>query len=318
MEKLKINGHLVEVDYAEELETYIDRFERVRIRGEKLQACSPFRQERNPSFAVNLENGSWVDSGADTETERKGSFIHLLAFFRGESYEETAEYLLDKYTHILDDADTLTLNLNLNVGQEVVLLKKESYADEIDKPSDYLRGRKISDSIQKLFNCGMGRKGDSVAIPWHDKNGRIINIKYRSIAGKEFWFSSGGQPIKQHVYGLWAVRKYNIKEAWAVESEIDALYLWSLGIPAVAFGGASINEQQKKLILNSGLESLVIATDNDTVGRRFAGVLFEEFTGFMKTSLLDFPVKYKDINEMEGDLVKSCKKKTFTFSLNGM
>lgn len=308
MEKLKVNGYMIEVDYAEELEPYMDRFEKLRIRGEKVQACSPFRQERNPSFAVNLANGSWVDSGANEESERKGSFIHLLAFFRGESYEDTAEYLLDKYTHILDDADALKLDLNLKMEEpEVVLLVQEKYQDVIGQHSQYLKNRGISDEVQKVFDCGIGRKGDSVAIPWHDKHGRIINIKYRSMTGKEFWFSSGGQPIKEHVYGLWLASLKKEKEVWAVESEIDALYLWSNGIPAIAFGGASINEVQRNLILNSGIESLVIATDNDAVGKRFGMVLFEEFAGCMNIKSIKIPNNKKDVNDLTKEELVKCK-----------
>lgn len=298
MEKLKVNGYLLEVDYAEELEPYMDRFERIRIRGEKLQACSPFRNEKNPSFAVNLENGSWVDSGADSESERKGSFISLLAHFRGESYEDTAEYLLEKYTHILDDVDSLKLNLNLCIEQDVMLLHKEEYEDAVGKPSQYLRNRKISDEVQEIFNCGIGRNGKSISIPWHDRHGRIVNIKYRSIKGKEFWFSKGGQPIKNHVYGLWLVKLKNIKEVWAVESEIDALYLWSLNIPAIAFGGASMNEVQKNLILNSGIESLVVATDNDIVGQRFGKVLAQELNGYIIIKKIHIPAEKKDVNDL--------------------
>lgn len=304
MEKLKVNGYLLEVDYAEELELYMDRFERARIRGEKVQACSPFRNEKNPSFAVNLDNGSWVDSGADSESERKGSFVSLLAHFRGESYEDTSEYLLEKYCHILDDADSLKLKMNLSMEDDVVLLHQEKYEDVVGKPSEYLRNRKISDEVQKLFNCGIGRKGDSVTIPWHDKHGRIINVKYRSMKGKEFWFSKGGQPIKNHVYGIWLIRLKKIKEIWAVESEIDALYLWSLGIPAIAFGGASMNETQKKLILNSGIESLVIATDNDVVGQRFGEVLAKELNGYIVVKKICFPNEKKDVNDLSENEVK--------------
>lgn len=298
MEILKVKGHEVEVDYPAELEPYMDRFENMRIRGEKLQACSPFRSERHPSFAVNLDNGSWVDSGADEESERKGSFISLLAFFRGECLEETADYLLEKYTHILDDVEVLKLDLNLTLKPEVTLLGQEKYADVIDKTSEYLINRGICPETQIYFQTGIGRKGDSIAIPWHDKFGRIINIKYRSMRGKEFWFSSGGQPIKNHVYGLWAVIRGKYDKVWCVESEIDALYLWSNDIPAIAFGGASINETQKKLILNSGIKSLVIATDNDVVGHRFAGVLAEEFMGYMDCFRTKFPIGKKDVNEL--------------------
>lgn len=317
MEKLKVNGYLIDVDYAEELESYMDRFERVRIRGEKLQACSPFRQEKHPSFAVNLENGSWVDSGANEESERKGSFIHLLAHFRGETYEETADYLLDKYTHILDDADELKLSLSLQLeAPEVHILGQDKYADVIGKPSAYLYNRGISHKIQESFETGIGRNGDAVALPWHDIFGRIINVKYRSMEGKQFWFTKDGQPIKNHVYGLFLIKQLGIKEAWAVESEIDALYLWSNGIPAIAFGGASMNEVQKNLVLNSGIERLVGATDNDVVGQRFGKVLFEEFGGFLKVYKFEIPKGKKDVNELSPEELRLHKSVTKSLKLD--
>ena len=135
MEKLKVNGYMIEVDYPAELEPYMDRLDKVRVRGEKVQACSPFRNESHPSWAVNLDNGSWVDSGADKESDRKGSFITLLAHFRGESYEDAANYLLDKYTHLLDDTEGLQLNLNLQIEvPEVAALGQEKYEDVVGKP----------------------------------------------------------------------------------------------------------------------------------------------------------------------------------------
>lgn len=316
MEKLKVNGYFVEVDYYEELEPFMDRFERVRVRGEKLQACSPFREEKNPSFAVNLENGSWVDSGANEEENRKGSLISLLAYFRGESYEDTADYLLEKYIHILDDADELKLELNLKLNEpEVHVLGAEKYEGVVGKVSDYLLNRGIDAETQKFFETGIGKLGDSVAIPWHDSKGRIINIKYRSINGKEFWYSKDGQPVKKHIYGLFAIKQLGIKEAWAVESEIDALYLWSNGIPAIAFGGASINDIQKSLLLNSDLESLVIATDNDEVGKRFGNVLWEEFAGYMIIRMIKIPNGYKDVNELSREKLEVCQKTKY-FKMN--
>lgn len=315
MEKLKVNGYMIEVDYPAELEPYMDRLDKVRVRGEKVQACSPFRNESHPSWAVNLDNGSWVDSGADKESDRKGSFITLLAHFRGESYEDAANYLLDKYTHLLDDTEGLQLNLNLQIEvPEVAVLGQEKYEDVVGKPSVYLLSRGISEQAQRQLETGIGKEGDAVAIPWHDVRGRIINIKYRSMLGKEFWFSSGGQPIKKHVYGLFLVKQYHIKEVWAVESEIDALYLWSLGYPAIAFGGGSINDRQKNLLLNSSIERLIIATDNDTVGHRFAEVLRNEFMGFYQCFRIAFTGQ-KDVNEMSKEQVEYAYKNKIEYGL---
>lgn len=292
---MRINGHYVDVDIAEELEMYTDEFKRMRIRGNKLQACSPFRHENHPSFAVNLENGTWIDSGASDESERKGNFISLLAFFRNESYEETAEYLLDKYSTLLNEVDGLKLKINLGVEE-----KREFNADvvlnEAYPVSEYLDKRGVDFGVQKVFN--VKQINNAVAMAWHDKTGKIINVKYRDTRTKKFWYEDGGELISNHIYGLWLIRKQNIKRVWAVESEIDCLYLWSLNIPAIAFGHGAITDKQKTLLINSGIEELVIATDNDTVGHRFAEVLIDEFAGWFSLYRLSFPENVKDVNEM--------------------
>lgn len=296
---LKINGFDLDVDYAEELEPYADKFYRMRIRGNKLQACSPFRYENNPSFAVNLDNGLWVDSGASDESMRKGNFISLLAFLREESYTETFEYLFDKYTHFLDNMDTVKLDLNLQLeSPEVAVIGQDKYEGIVGIPTEYLLNRGIDEKTQRYFQTGKGSKSDCVALPWHDKHGRIINIKYRSMRGKEFWFTRDGQPIKNHLYGLFAIKEQKVKTVWAVESEIDCLYLWSCGIPAIAFGGGSMSDKQRDLILSSGIETLIIATDNDQVGHRFAGVLCDEFAGILELRRFIFPSGKKDVNEI--------------------
>lgn len=301
---LKLNGVIIEVDYAEELEEYISQFNRVRIRGNKLQACSPFRNEHNPSFAVNLENGTWIDSGSDDEANRKGNFVTLLAFLRNESYNETIEHLFGKYTTILDDVDGLELKLKLDVGAE------ESFnADDILKKtlvgSDYLAGRGIPQETQELFD--IGTLGNAVVMPWRDKDGNIVNFKFRDTKTKKFWYSDGGELIRYHVYGLWLVKKINAKTVWAVESEIDCMYLWALGIPAVAFGHGAMTDRQKTLILNSGIETLIIATDNDTVGERFAGVLIDEFVGWFDVKRLPIPQGKKDVNDMTAEEIYKVK-----------
>ena len=306
-----IRGHEVDVNYLEELEPYINELYRANIRGNKLQSCSPFRPEKTPSFAINLDNGLWVDSGADEEGARKGNFISLLAYFRKESYDDTANYLIERYAHFLDDINSIKLELSLK-GPTVAVLSQDSYANVINKPSEYLEGRGVVREIQTCFNTGVGDKGDCIALPWYDKNGRIINIKYRSVASKEFWYSKGGQPVKNHLYGLFIVRQYNIPTVWLVESEIDCLYLWSIGIPAIAFGGASISDAQYGLLCSSGINTIVIATDNDTVGHRFAVVLSKEFLGRMRVFRFMFPEDKKDVNdllpyEIIGGKIEECK-----------
>ncbi len=107
MPNVRIRGHDIEVDVRTELEAH--DFERPRWTGDKLIACSPFRSESAPSFFVNLDGeyaGTWGDSGAYDSEWASGNLTKLLAFLRGETYEETEEYLLDLYAPqvLTDDA----------------------------------------------------------------------------------------------------------------------------------------------------------------------------------------------------------------------
>lgn len=302
---IKINGHLVDVNYSEELEPYIDQFHNVRLRGNKIQACSPFRHERHPSFAVNVENGLWIDSGASEESERKGNFISLLSFLREETYEETSNYLLEKYSTLLNNTDELELKINLCVNEHNDF-NSDTFMNKTYPLSKYLESRGVNFDIQNTFS--VKQIDNAVAMPWHDKNGNIINIKYRDINNKKFWYEKNGDLISNHVYGLWLVVANKINKVWVVESEIDCLYLWSLNIPAIAFGHGAITDKQKVLILNSCIETIIVATDNDTVGHRFAYVLKDEFTGWITTQRIKFPKGIKDVNEMSPEQIKDALK----------
>jgi 5S rRNA maturation endonuclease (ribonuclease M5) len=320
---MKIKGQELDINYYEELEPYLDKFERMQIRGEELTACSPLRDERRPSFSINLGTGLWIDRGGEGINSR-GNIVSLLAHLRQETYEETADYLLEVYGHILDNADELTLDLQLELEPaEVTLLAQEKYENRINKPSEYLKSRKIDIETQKLFNTGISEKGDAICLPWHDWRGRIINMKYRKINSKEFWYSSGGQPVKKHLYGLFLVlelhkkqRRYNktLSPVYLVESEIDALCLWSIGKPAIAFGGSSISEQQQGLIVDKLSDcELILATDNDKVGQKFRKVLAKELGGYFIIKELEIPEGYKDVNELEPELINNLKQNFINF-----
>ncbi len=314
---IRIRGQELDVNIQEELEPYLDQFDRMQIRGEELISCSPFRDESRPSFAVSLESGKWIDFGAGSEEHSRGGFVSLLAHLRQETIYETLDYLLETYGYPLENTDELQLNIQLDLkAPEVTLLAKEKYESRINKPSQYLLDRGVTEKTQLLFNCGLSDNGDAVVIPWHDKAGRIVNCKYRKIDSKAFWYSSGGQPVKNHIYGLYYVldlfRELGSLElerppVYLVESEIDALYLWSLGYCAIAFGGSSMSREQKELLLPLAGNRLILATDNDEVGKKFRKVLNRELGGHFQIKETVMPDGYKDINELSAQQISSLK-----------
>ncbi|WP_214796536.1 MULTISPECIES: toprim domain-containing protein [unclassified Exiguobacterium] len=303
---MKLRGIELDIDYLDELETF-DVWGKHRVREDKFQACSPFRYEKHPSFAVNLENGLWIDSGAESEELRKGNFVSLLSFLREEPASDTIDYLLEKYSPLNVDVDTLTLDLNLTMGEEEKKIFRKEELEYLFSTSEYLTGRGVSEDVQRVFQTGYDSKDKAVAFCWHDKLGNIVNVKYRSVKDKMFWYGEG-QQIKHHVYGLHIVKRAGHEKAYIVESEIDALYLWSHGFPAIALGRAGMSEKQRDLILGSGIKTLIIATDNDKAGWRCGLQIIKEIHGLLECRTIDMPRNKKDMNDLEpNELRNVCK-----------
>lgn len=83
----------LDVDILEEIEAF-DWVGEV-IKDNKFIACSPFRSERHPSFAVNLEDGLWIDSGNTDEYYHKGNLVKLLSLLRNEDINTVQIILLN-------------------------------------------------------------------------------------------------------------------------------------------------------------------------------------------------------------------------------
>lgn len=291
----------------------MDQFDQSKVTADKLISCSPFREERHPSFAVNLENGTWIDSGS-ISSNSKGNLIQLLALLREETTEETADHLLDSYSLLRRDTDGLMLDMSFldKKKNDRVFTTKElqKYAFR----HVYLEGRGISEKTQRLFRIGYDKHNAAVVMPWADVYGNIVNIKFRSIRHKQFWYAAEGQPVSNHLYGLYQYNQQDKRTLWIVESEIDCMKLWTLDIPAVALGTAHLSRRQKKLLLNCSAETLVISTDNDKAGRDCCRQLSEELAGYKVLKHFVFSVDIfstKDIADLSEYAILNSDTRTY-------
>ena len=309
---LKIRDYEVDVDILGELEKY--DWTKTTVRGEKFLACSPFRLERHPSFAVRLDNGVWIDSGAEDQEWKKGNFVRLLSWLRNETYNETADYLLEYYgPYMLTDTDTLRLNLGLKMETDTGPPMDIDVLDRYRYRHKYLTDRGIGERTQTAFRIGYDPDKKAATFPLLDRYGQLANIKFRSITDKTFWYYPGGQPIWGHVYGLFMLHRVHDRErarrVYIVESEIDALTLWEAGFPAVALGGANMTGKQRDLLLQSPAEEYVIATDNDKAGRKIAESIRRELNGYRTLFEMQLPLSAKDVNDLSQEqLIKATEK----------
>ena len=296
---MKIRNIDVPVNIWGELEPYLDHFREWKIRGDKFQCTSCFRHEKHASMAVNLENGTWIDSGSPTDLYHKGNFVALLAYLRQEEYQDTEMYLFQAYHIMLEDTERLQLKIDLQ-QESTVGVTYEWFKDfpQLQFRHPYLLKRGVTKEVQRLFCIGFDKEHEAVAMPWFNSDKKVINVKFRSIRYKQFFYLQDGQLTRNYVYGLPQCKALGYKDVAIVESEIDCMYLWSNGIPAVAMGHAGINKNQIQLLLNAGIETVTFASDNDEAGERFRVEMRKKLPKLFTCYELEIPYMYKDVNDI--------------------
>lgn len=289
------------VDVLEELNYY--DWHRARVKPEEMVACSPFRDEGSPSFSINLETGLWIDFGSH-DNYSKGNLINLLSFLRNETPSEVEDYLLEKYGIDLSDTDKLELNIDFNIDTKVdTVISMEEY-NQYAFRSPYLAGRGISEKVQRAFKVGFDKKNNAVSFAWHDIEGNIINVKFRSINSKVFFYHPDGQQLRNHIYGMYFIYKMKPETIYLVESEVDCLYLWSHGYPAIALGGSKISERRRQLLLRCPAKRIVLCTDNDSEGRGIREKVTGMLMGYKELHGITFPDFAKDVNDLSPEQLK--------------
>lgn len=279
---------------------------------DKLVTASPFRYDRTPSFYVwlrdqpltNARAGDWQDYGASDPEYARGGIVKLLAFLRNETEEETRDYLRWKYGYggeISGNVDDLTLDLShtLRAPPEPYKPLDARLLDEYRTPHPYLSSRGISEEVQRMFNTGYSARHRAITIPWYNVDGTLGNVKFRRVAEKTFWYVKGGQPIREMIYGLHIVYQHRLTSAVLVESEIDAMYLWTAGITAIAVGGSAFSDEKAELLRKSPIEELRIATDNDEAGAKLKAQVCDKMAGYCELYDVVIPSEYKDMNDVK-------------------
>ena len=249
----------IDIDIVEELQEF--HWEKERWTDDKLTACSPFRYDKSPSFFVNLKDvgnlevaGSFKDSGGGTS----GGFVELLAHLQDTDYSSALEYLIEKYAPVAYEEAT-----KLHPWKDTKEFRPLKYQSEGD--SRYLSdSRGISWETQSLLD--VSGTPNKVVFPWKNPNGDVMSIKYRDINSKVFSYEEGGYRINQCLFGIDQVYSSKATTIWICEAEIDALTVWENGYAAVALGGSSSSDRQAEMILQSGAQRVVIASDNDKAG----------------------------------------------------
>lgn len=293
-----------QLDILEELEPYLSEFPQYSIKGMELVSSSPFREDNSPSFSLNLETGLWIDFGESNGYLGKGNFYSLMANLTGEDYEDIQQQYFQYIHGRLDEIDKLELRVEL--PSEVAKSPVYSLSDfnYWEYKSNYLTNRGITEKAQQAFKIGYDNDNSSIAIPIHDLEGNVVNIKFRNVNHKNFYYLHGGQPSSHHLYGGHMVKRMGSSRIFITESEIDALYLWSYGLPAAALSTARLSKRQEELLSLLGVDELILAYDNDMAGEQVYKESVRRLVGKFKLYKLILPDNCKDVNDLPLEVVR--------------
>lgn len=318
--------NVINVDtFLAALDTYDWRNVQPNSRG-RLNASSPFglRDDRMPSFSVIIDPdspdfGCWRDSGANNPDFARGGPIKLYAFLRNITYEEAREELTTE--EITEDGPP---KLRIKIKPPTIAERPKPIDISAYKADaiPYLTDRGISPEVQRMFDCGFDSAKNAAVMPWHDPSGAPINAKWRATWGKAFWYAKGGAPVRNMIYGIHLVYLRGIRRVIIVESETDAMYLWSNGYPAIAVGGSTFTDSQAEMLRMSPAQEIVIGTDNDAAGEKLREEVAAKMRGYCELYDVKWPVPAKDANDVRDEIalrraVKSAKRRNiFTSTRN--
>lgn len=162
--------------------------------------------------------------------------------------------------------------------------------------SDYLTNRGIRQDIQDAFDCGFDSLNRAVTFPVHNVNGSTAFIVRRAVDLKWYNYPAG---VKKIMYGLYELTQIcpGAKQVVLVESVINALTLWGMQIPALAFLGTGSKEQID--YLNTlPVRHWILGMDGDSAGQTATIKLSRRLRAH--TTVMPIPPGY-DINDLDVD-----------------
>ena len=295
--------------------------------GYDVRASCPFCHGHNFSYSIrrpvwrchNCEKGGdWIDYLMDRQRLSFPEALQELAQAAGmemEGYDQAKHQAYVKRASLLEAAqDLLQQALWEPAGRPVLqYLQDRGYTQEEIKAmalGAYISRKGLQEQLQKagyseeeikasgLLTKGLG-DSHQLSLAWRDPSGRATGLAVRAIQpGTEpKYLYSAGLAKSQGLIGLEAIRGERM--AILLEGVLDALYLNSKGLKAVAIGGTDLSLAQIKALEANSTKELILALDADDPGQ--AGI--EKAIRLLRPSkirayVLSLPEGYKDPDEL--------------------
>ena len=235
-------------------------------KGDNVFIQCPFHsdgREKHPSCTVFArDDDKYTDKGI-THCFACGISVPLFTVV-GHCFDEDddfgKEWLIQRFSNIFIEKQTVLPEIQLSRPKESFL--DESILNQFAYFHPYQFQRKLSEDTILKYKVGYDKDTDSITFPVWDEKNRLRFVTKRSVTGKKFFIPPG---VKKPVYLLNFMIKENRDTVFVTESQINALYLNTLGYPAVALIGTGTREQYE--ILNRcPVRHYILAFDGDAAG----------------------------------------------------
>lgn len=310
---LRIGNKVVNASIMEILEKFreyafdhdIKCFSEIIYKGSDILVTCPNRNHKN----MNERNPSCNIANKDIGTVREGT-VHCFSC----GFKASLDYTLSQCMGIHDDgefgrtwilenflnSEEFTRDININL---VETKPEQHYVsdEELDKyryTHPYWQKRKIDEATMIKFDLGYDRQSKSITMPCWDYNGRCIGVTKRKVNSKWFHIPEG---VTKPIYLMNFALKEGWKEIYLCESQINALYMNSLGYHACACFGTGSEEQAKDLN-RLGIRSVIFCFDGDDAGRKGRARMRSQLSNRIVCSYIELP-DGKDMNDLSPEEV---------------
>ena len=172
------------------------------------------------------------------------------------------DWLIERFGVNYSSNARLLPEIKLNNSKPKIEVLDESILDQYNYYHDYMWQRKLTKEVVDTFRIGYDPKTKMLSFPVWDEYNRLVLITYRSVIDKRFFIE---EDKDKPVYLLNFVNNWNIKTVYVVESQINALTLWSWGYPAIALIGTG-SEHQMKILNKCPIRNYILCFDGDEAG----------------------------------------------------
>ena len=267
------------------------------LKGSQVRVTCPHHgdgRENNPDCYINASKDDELEYGychcfACGFSGRLSKFIGE-CFDYDESFGE--EWLIARFGTSLVDRELVFPDFDLSQKNETKYLD-ETILDKMQSYHPYMDKRKLSRKVCEMFKVKYEPSTKCLVFPVYDEYNKLYMLTRRSVESKKFIIDANKE---KPIYLFNFIKEKNIKEVCVCESQINALYLWSLGYPAIALFGTG-TQHQYDLLNKSCINHYFLCFDGDGAGTKGAKRFIKNINKNVFIDVVKLP-QGKDVNDL--------------------